>query len=372
MRMFQSILLATDFHHTNDAAVDAIIKLATVFESSVTLLNVVEPTHPTVQVTRQQNAEKHLRELSKRLEESKVSVERTIAHVGSPAHTIVNVAQEQSVELIVIGAGEPRGSGAFSAGPVAEAVISHAPQPVLAIRPGDPLPLFKRILCPVDQSKTSLRGLQKAARLANALDSEIFVLSVFPDVSWLTAAAETGVLKNAKIEYLNEWINEFESFMDKASLDAVRWKSELRHGVAHEQIVAVAREQNSDLIIMGATGRTGLVQVLLGSTTRRLLRSLPCSLLTVKQEEVVEELFESDLLSIAKLLTQARSMASTGASLPAAIVYRQILTRDPFHLAAISELAELLDKVGQADEAAKYRRRFSRLTANQNAGAIPL
>ena len=372
MRMLQSILLATDFHHTNDAAVDAVVKLATLFDSSVSLLNVVEPTHPTVQVTRQQNAERHLRELSKRLEENQVNVAWATAHVGSPAHTIVNVAQEHCVDLIVIGAGEQRGSGAFSAGPVAEAVISHASQPVLAVRPGDLQPLFSRILCPVDQSRASLRGLQKAARLANALQSEIFVLSVFPDVSWLTAAAETGVLKDAKLEYLNEWINEFEGFMDIAGLDGVQWKSELRHGVAHEQIVAVAREQKSDLIIMGATGRTGLVQVLLGSTTRRLLRSLPCSLLTVKQDEVAEELFESDLRSISQLLSQAQSMASSGASLPAAIVYRQILTRDPFHLAAISALAELLEKVGETDEAARYRHRLSRLTASQSSGAIPL
>ena len=40
---------------------------------------------------------------------------------------------------------------------------------------------------------------------------------------------------------------------------------------------------------MGATGRTGLAQILLGSTTRRLLRQLPCSLLTVKQEDVLDE-----------------------------------------------------------------------------------
>jgi nucleotide-binding universal stress UspA family protein len=58
----------------------------------------------------------------------------------------------------------------------------------------------------------------------------------------------------------------------------------VRYGVPQEEIAAAAKELGSDLIIMGATGRTGLVQVLLGSTTRRLMRVMPCSLLTVKQD----------------------------------------------------------------------------------------
>lgn len=59
--------------------------------------------------------------------------------------------------------------------------------------------------------------------------------------------------------------------------------------------------------MMGATGRTGLLQVLVGSTTRRLLRALPCSLLKVKQEDVVEKLFEADLRKIVSLMSEGRT-----------------------------------------------------------------
>ncbi len=59
--------------------------------------------------------------------------------------------------------------------------------------------------------------------------------------------------------------------------------------------------------MMGATGRTGLLQVLVGSTTRRLLRALSCSLLKVKQEDVVEELFEADLRKIVSLMSEGRT-----------------------------------------------------------------
>lgn len=209
---------------------------------------------------------------------------RAVVKSGAPAQTIIDVAQEQNADLIVIGAGEQRGSAGFALGPIAETVIGHAPQPVLAVRPGDPELHFKKILCPVDQSRTSFRGLQNAVQLAKAIGSELFVLSVIPEVSWLTAAAETGVIIDARLEYSSEWTQEFEQFLQKVDFSDVAWKSEVRYGVPQEEIVAAAKELGSDLIIMGATGRTGLVQALLGSTTRRLMRVMPCSLLTVKQD----------------------------------------------------------------------------------------
>ena len=62
--------------------------------------------------------------------------------------------------------------------------------------------VYKRqILCPVDQSSTSARGLRNAVRLAKIFGSEILVLSVVPEVSWLTAAVETGELADVKAEY---------------------------------------------------------------------------------------------------------------------------------------------------------------------------
>lgn len=361
MRMLQSILLATDCRPACDDALNAVAQLATVFGSQVSLLHVVEQTHPALQLYRQEGATQYLANVSTRLAQKQVTVAQSSVRLGSPAHTIVSVAEEQNVDLIVIGAGERKQPDSFSIGPIAEAVITHALQPVLAVRPGEPRTQFKRILCPVDQSRTSARGLQNAARLAKAIGGEITVLSVIPDVSWLTAAVETGVLVDARAEHASEWVQEFERFVEKADLSGVAWKSEVRYGVPHEQILAAAHEHGSDLIIMGATGRTGLVQVLLGSTTRRLLRGLPCSLLTVKQEDVLEELLESDIRVIARLMTDARACSDAGTFQSAIAMYREVLSRDPFHVAATERLVATHEVVGQTVEADRYRRRLTRL-----------
>jgi len=310
--MLQSILLAVECRRVDDAAVDAAVRLAKAFGSKLTLLHVVEATHPAIQLYRMQDTESYMGKLSNYLAEMQVTVARAVVKLGAPAQTIIDVAQEQNADLIVIGAGDRKNSAVFTLGPIAEAVTGHAPQPVLAVRPGDPELQFKKILCPVDQSRTSFRGLQNAVRLAKAIGSELFVLSVIPEVSWLTAAAETGVLTDARLEYATEWTQEFEQFLQKVDFSDVAWKSEVRYGVPQEQIVAAAKELGSDLIVMGATGRAGLVQVLLGSTTRRLMRDMPCSLLTVKQDDMLEELFDSNLTETSQLIDSSSKMRSEG------------------------------------------------------------
>ncbi len=75
---------------------------------------------------------------------------------------------------------------------------------------------------------------------------------------------------------------------------ARRWQKEVREGAPDREIVAAAQEHEADVICMGSTGRTGLIRVLMGSVTRHVLQDLPCSLLTVKDEHLIEEPFGID------------------------------------------------------------------------------
>lgn len=359
MKTLQSILFATDFRLTSEDALNATARLATTFNSQVSLLHVMELFSKGVVATmREQLKQSMLVPSKQRLEEQDVKVTHSYIKMGSIASSIISEAQERDVDLIVLGAGERKQPDGFSIGPIAEAVITHASQPVLAVRPGTPNLEFKRILCPVDQSSTSARGLRNAVRLAMVFGSEIIVLSVIPDVSWLTAAVKTGELADVKAEFANEWVQELDEFLKDFDLSDVSWTREVRYGLSHEQIVASAKEHGSDLIIMGASGRAGLVQVLLGSTTRRLLRELPCSVLTVKQEDVLEDTFNNDIRHIASHLTEAWAFFSAGNFISAIVKYRLVLTRNPFHLAALEGLIASHEKLGETVTVQRYRRRL--------------
>jgi nucleotide-binding universal stress UspA family protein len=56
----------------------------------------------------------------------------------------------------------------------------------------------------------------------------------------------------------------------------------VKEGEPAEVILATARQVESDLIVMGAHGRSGVGRLLLGSVAEKVLRRAPCPVLTVK------------------------------------------------------------------------------------------
>jgi len=178
---------------------------------------------------------------------------------------------------------------------------------------------------------------------------------------FISAVAATGQLAGAAAEYESKWRSEFEQFLRGVSFAEVKWQTEVRHGAPDQQIIAAAREHQADLIVMGATGRTGLARVLLGSVTRRVLQQMPCSLLVVKQEDAVEELFRGTLDDIVRLMAEGQSLLKDGAYDTAKAKFRQVLARNPFHAGAAEGLAEAHERLGNREEAGHYRRRADRL-----------
>lgn len=286
MRDLKSILLATDFRQASDEAADVAVRLASQSGSRLLLLHVLEPVLPWPEAhdVLQEQARQAFDGLAKRMREGGVEVVQLPLEFGSAADVILSKAQEAAVDLIVIGAGELSRFDRYSVGPVATTVIEHSTQPVLAVRPGGPAARFQKILCPVDQSSAAARGLQSAIWLARAFGGQLVVLTVIPEVTLMVAAARTGRWSDEQSRYEIAWRGEFEKLLEEGSLGDVVVTKEVRLGRPHQQIVAAAAEHEADLIIMGATGRTGRARVLVGSTTRRVMEQLPCSLLTVKRQ----------------------------------------------------------------------------------------
>ena len=56
----------------------------------------------------------------------------------------------------------------------------------------------------------------------------------------------------------------------------------VRQGEPYEEITALAREQNVDLIVIGQVGRRGLKHILIGSVTERVIEHASCPVMVVK------------------------------------------------------------------------------------------
>jgi nucleotide-binding universal stress UspA family protein len=125
--------------------------------------------------------------------------------------------------------------------------------------------MYQKILCPVDGSKTSNRGLREACRLATALDSKLLLLHVLDNSIFLVYPPEVGAMTG----YLSD---EARKILDKAARVAAKQGVqvetkliEIRHGRVAGAIVDAAKKARADMIVMGTHGRRGLGGLLLGS-----------------------------------------------------------------------------------------------------------
>jgi len=143
---------------------------------------------------------------------------------------------------------------------------------------------IRTILVPTDFSKTSMKALVYAMRMADQFGSKIVLLNVVEPVATPDFAVHPLMLEPEKVKVAA-----------KERLDMVRREANLppatvakmlvRFGTPYAEITSAARTLKVDLIILTTHGHTGLKHVFLGSTAERVVRHAPCPVLTVREKE---------------------------------------------------------------------------------------
>lgn len=149
MPKLNRILVPVDFSDCSRAALDYAETLSKTFSATVDLIHVWEvppyippeamvgvPGHDTQTLAdvAHGSAEKEMRRFVKELEDEGVKVERTLLDSGDPGRTIVEVAEKEHYDMIVLGTHGRTGLSHLLMGSVAERVVRHAPCPVLTVR----------------------------------------------------------------------------------------------------------------------------------------------------------------------------------------------------------------------------------------------
>jgi nucleotide-binding universal stress UspA family protein len=86
-------------------------------------------------------------------------------------------------------------------------------------------------------------------------------------------------------EYRRHLIENARERLEQLTVGEPRWWSEISEvvvGRAYREILRVAAESPTDLIVMGAQGRGGVGLALFGSTTQQVVRGAECPVLTVR------------------------------------------------------------------------------------------
>jgi nucleotide-binding universal stress UspA family protein len=361
MKLLERVLAAVDFDDTSPPLLAVAAILAKQFGSEVVLLHTVEPADEAIAggaAKLDAIIRTRLEEMGSELVATGVEVPRLLVTHGKPLAEITATAERLSANLIMLGARAVAASRNLSLGTTTEKVIRKSAKPVLAVHPEHPL-AFTNILCPVDFSDASARGLTSAIQLARAFHGKLHVLTVMPppskyhrlDHSWGQWAV------TAEAAAASRHVREFDEFLCRFDFRDVQWQKNIARGDPAEEIVASAKSENADLIVMGSVGRTGLPYVLMGSTAVKVARQLPCSLLTVKHEESSDEEFTSDVKTINILYAEGRELLAAKSYEAAIAKFNQVLGHDPYHPAALQGRADAFDRLGHAQEAERSRRR---------------
>lgn len=146
--------------------------------------------------------------------------------------------------------------------------------------------MYKRILVPVDGSRTAERGLDEAIRLAKAHRARLVLLHVV-DESVIAQSVDAGA---AMIDSILASLRESgRAILDKAAAKARR-RGLRPQSILVEKVVAAvadvivrqATRLRAQLIVMGTHGRGGLKRVVMGSAAEGVVRESPVPVLLLR------------------------------------------------------------------------------------------
>ncbi|MBN1625413.1 MAG: universal stress protein [Deltaproteobacteria bacterium] len=193
-----------------------------------------------------------------------------------PRDAILQTVEKNSIGLVVMGTHGFTGLSHLLLGSVAESVIHNIRVPVFTVRQKshdfidvtdpDALPHLEKVLCACEIDKDDRETLAYAVSVSERFNARLKIVY----------SNESRDVKDFSMvrERVCSWISEIAK--TQCNLEPV-----VRKGNAADQIIALAKEEKSDLIVIGAHHRPFHGAMILGRTTDLVVRHAPAPVLVV-------------------------------------------------------------------------------------------
>jgi tetratricopeptide (TPR) repeat protein len=107
------------------------------------------------------------------------------------------------------------------------------------------------------------------------------------------------------------------------------------------------------LCLLASQGSTGFSRLLMGSTTEKVAREMPCSVMTLKQEHVIRLPLEKELADIETHLRRGKELLQKKMIESAIAQFEYCIRRNALFIPAWEELAGVYRNTGKKNEARK-------------------
>lgn len=138
---------------------------------------------------------------------------------------------------------------------------------------------IKRLLLATDFSDWARRAEEYACSLAASWQAGLTVMTVLEFPPGMDP--EYAINKQYLTERMHDASSRLAEFKGRAQQRGIATTMRTATGIPSEEVIAAARAEETDLVVVGTRGKSGLANVLLGSTAERTIRMAPCPVLAV-------------------------------------------------------------------------------------------
>jgi len=281
----QNVLIATDFSHYSNAALEAGLQLAKDYQAAAYVVSVV-PTGefllagPEAYVAAKDAALRDLAQLKSELKQAHAYAEGQDYHMylleGEVAQAILNFAHQKGIDLIVVGTHGRGGLGKALMGSVAERVFRTSPVPVLTLGPH--LRRFRsrpsrNIMVAADLTRASEQAVRYAASLAREHKGKLTTVHVLHDLpaKEVERARALQVIKTRLSELLGR------------EAAGVQCSLRVESGRIVPTILKTSEEIDADLLVIGVRPSSGVLDRVMFPHAYEIMCESPCPVLTLRE-----------------------------------------------------------------------------------------
>jgi nucleotide-binding universal stress UspA family protein len=197
---------------------------------------------------------------------------------GQPAVVLLDRAESEHVDLVVVGMRGEGGSAMMRVGSVADTVAHHSTSP-LAVVPADAQPQVRRIVLGVDGSEGAQAAAAWCAPFARDLGAAVVAVCAYqPMVGWLHEHDAPQIRARVAEDLHDRWT----APLREAGV-AVREEVVSEPHVA-DALLTTAESIDADAIIVGTHGLAPIVRLRMGGVAMRLLHTTSLPLILVPPE----------------------------------------------------------------------------------------
>ena len=298
--MFTKILLPLDGSPNAEIALPAAEVFRTAFDSTVTLIHVLESPAPRMahgerHLKGAAEAESYLKEIARRFPAgARVDIHVHVEGTSNVSQSLSDHSQEMEQKLIVMCVHGHGSIPRMVAGNLAERIMGSQTVPVLLVRAdaGRPFPGgVGVVLAALDGKPEHKQGLPAAIEIASRTGARLVLATAVPTL--LTLMGEKGamgrLLPGATAELLSQTEDSARRSLQAAGKRAasagVAFDIMVARGNPARKISDLARESGADLIVLDTHGHAGTRAFWAGSTAARIIKGTGAPILLMPAGE---------------------------------------------------------------------------------------